>query len=441
MGGTEDRPVLHTHLWPLPPAGLVLEPEPEPEVHDVWRLDARPASRTPTLSRESGVPKMTEQVWPLRPRVLSVPDLDSASAMFDHTSTPGSSGALRGSIGAGSRTYDTWLDHSNSSTFLNEILSSPARCSSGPTQAQTPDMGPPRTSVLSMLQRVKLQRPAANHPRVAEQPARPWTAERFEVLSEGRTVRVVGNTTGALQMSVPLENELRRTAMDYVSRRAVRRKAAARKRLGLRLQQSHQGVAIGSTVGGSMRWTAQRSSDSRCSTRSLSSSTQEIVGLRSPRRAATSDGGLAGQATTLPGPSAGWFLPLSPHSDDDSSPGRDSLRSRGSVGSSNGPIERELRSKRPVLIQASQPQLTARTGRQSPRQSASVRYVKSPREKPPGTGRDPSRSHLSGKGVVSRNEQCAVTAPSCCTIDCLTCPFDNCGLPRERSRDIECWTR
>ena len=255
---------------------------------------------------------------------------------------------------------------------------------------------------------VKMQRPAANHPRAAEQAERPWTAERFEVLSEGRSVRVIGNTTGALQMSVPLENELRRTAMDYVSRQAVRRKAAARKRLGLRLQQStvpQQGVAFGSTVGGSMRWTAQRSSNSRCSISSLASSSQGSVGLRSPRRAATPDGGLAGQATTLPGPSAGWFLPLSPHSDAESSPGRDSLRSRGSVVSSNATVECELLDKRPVLIQASQPQLSARTGRQSPRHGASVRYVKSPREKRQGTGRDPSRSHLSGKGVVSRNEQ------------------------------------
>jgi hypothetical protein len=408
MGGTEDGPVLHTQVWPLPPAGVVLEPEPEPEVHDVWRLDARPAPRTPTLCRESAAPKMTEQVWPLRPRIPSVPDLDSVSAIFDPTATPGSFGALPGSRGAGSRAYDTWLDHSTSAIFLSEILSSPAQCSSGPARAQTPDMGPARTSALSMLQRVKMQRPAANHPRAAEQAERPWTAERFEVLSEGRSVRVIGNTTGALQMSVPLENELRRTAMDYVSRQAVRRKAAARKRLGLRLQQStvpQQGVAFGSTVGGSMRWTAQRSSNSRCSISSLASSSQGSVGLRSPRRAATPDGGLAGQATTLPGPSAGWFLPLSPHSDAESSPGRDSLRSRGSVGSSNATVECELLDKRPVLIQASQPQLSARTGRQSPRHGASVRYVKSPREKRQGTGRDPSRSHLSGKGVVSRNEQ------------------------------------
>ncbi len=377
--------MLHKHLWPLPPDGVVLlEPEPEPE--GVWRLDAEPAPRTPALATSiSATPaKVTEQVWPLLPRDQPVRDFGDVSNIFDPDAAPGSIGALPGSRGAGSRTYDTWLDHSSSAIFLNELLGSPGgRHIDGPARAQTPDLGPPRMSTLSTLQRVERQRPSSNKPRATQQGDRPWTSERFENLSAGRGVREVGTTTGSLQMSVPLENELRRTAMDYVSRMTVRRKAAARKRLGSQHKQStapQAGVAFGSTVRGSMRWTVQRSSNSQCSVASLASSSQVSIGSRSPRRATTPDGGLAGQSGRLPGPSAGWFLPLSPHHDDENSP-------------------REIRTKRPVLIQASEPQLSGRTGRQSPRHGASVRYVKSPGEKQQGSGRDPSRSHLFGKGV------------------------------------------
>jgi hypothetical protein len=405
MVGAEDGPVLHKHLWPLPPDGMLLEPEPEPEA--VWRLDMEPAPRTSALatSISSAVPsKVTEQVWPLLPRDQPMRDLDDVSAIFDPDAIPGSVGALPGSRGSGSRTYDTWLDHSNSAIFLNELLGSPGgRRSSGPARAQTPDLGPPRTAALSTLQRVERQRPSSsNKPRATEQGERPWTSERFEnLVSASRAVRGVGTTTGSLQMSVPLENELRRTAMDYVSRKLVRRKVAAQKRLGSRLEQApHTGVAFGSTVGGSMRWTAQRSSNSQCSVVSVASSSQGSIGSPSVRRATTPVGGLAGQSGTLPGPSAGWLLPLSPHSDDESSPGRDNLRSRGPAGSSiTATAEREIHTKRPVLVQASEPQLSGRTGRQSPRHNASVRYVKSPRENQQGSGRDPSRSHLFGKGV------------------------------------------
>ena len=133
-----------------------------------------------------------------------------------------------------------------------------------------------------------------------------------------------------------------------------------------------------------MRWTSQRSSNSRGSLRTPGS-----AGSVSPRRAQTPDGAMMGGATSLPGPASGWFLPVSPKSEDNS-PGR-GLESRSSFVR-----EQELQGMRPVLVQASEPSVAGRKGRQSPRHGASVRYVASPREQ---QGRDPSRSHLAGRGV------------------------------------------
>ena len=430
--GELEAPVLHTQVWPLPPPGMAreLEPEPEPEPEHVYKLDTNPPPPTRAsdfsdwLSSAADV-TLTRQVWPLKPReepeLPAVPDLD-VSAVFDPNAPPGAFGALPGHRGVGSRTYDTWLDHSNSATFLNEMLISPGRQSSGgPSRAQTPDLGPARTAPLSSFrsavperqwqpQRHALNKPAASGAGSGE---RPWTAERFEDVSQERGARTVGNITGALQMGEALDNELKRSAMDHVSRKAVRRKAAARKRRGMQSTLPQHGVAFGSAVGGSMRWTAQRSSNSRGGiggASSLSSLSQGSIGSRSPRgRANTPDigmvgGTMVGGATPLPGPGAGWFVPLSPKSDDggSSSPGR-GLDSRGSSAVSVF-REQELQGKIPVLVQASEPSVSGRKGRQSPRHGASVRYVKSPRQQQQGTGRDPSRSHLAGKGVgdVSR---------------------------------------
>lgn len=100
---------------------------------------------------------------------------------------------------------------------------------------------------------------------------------------------------------------------------------------------------------------------------------------------------MIGRATSPPGPASGWFLPVSPKSEGDS-PGL------GNDSRSSFVRERELQGMRPVpvLVQASEPSVGARKGRQSPRHGASVRYVSSLREQ---QGRDATRSHLAGKGV------------------------------------------
>lgn len=260
---TKD-PVLHAHpCWPLPMEGME-EPEPEPEImfgvgngekaeNKVWKLCAD----QPAASRESGLtsemhsqlqradsgplhqpPTLTKQLWPLQPAAADVSKLDLSqlpvpdSPAFTVEATPGDFFALPGERGRGARTYDTWLDHSTSAIFLSDLLNDTGvRSSSSPSRAQTPDLGPPRTAALSELM---MEKPPLRHTRrrssTRQPPAwagkgpRPWTAEKYDggltedTGSVGHRVRVTGTTTGGLQMSLPLERELERAAIDQVSR-------------------------------------------------------------------------------------------------------------------------------------------------------------------------------------------------------------------------------
>ena len=369
----DQRPGTASSEWRLddsaPPIGSLLpEPEPEPEPTVSQQVWPRRAPTPEALAFDSAAGVMADRLSVSRGSLYSS-ELNSSSrpptrelsisqiSMFDahaldasqptlsddaerlihqelpHEASfrleaePGEFGALPGERGRGTRSFDTWLDHSSSALFLNELLSPQSRETRGPERAATPDMGPPRTSLLSRDGSSKQQRAARRRSAGRQARADRWTAERFEILSQDKGVRRVGNKYGGLQMAPALESQLRRAALDKVSRLTIasRRQAS---RQAARRQEGQEADAVRGVL---------RSRGSL------------------PPRARTPDGMLGATYSHSSLSGARWFVPTAD--------GDAAEAAEGAGG------------QRQVLVQASAPSVSSRTGRQSPRTEAAVRLV------------------------------------------------------------------
>eukprot|EP01045_Picozoa_sp_COSAG04_P010737 COSAG04_NODE_665_length_11421_cov_11.971383_3_plen_576_part_00 len=393
----DQRPGTASSEWRLddhePPIGSLLpEPEPEPEPTVSQQVWPRRAPTPEALAFDSAAGVMADRLSVSRGSLYSS-ELNSSSrpptrelsisqiSMFDahaldasqptlsddaerlihqelpHEASfrleaePGEFGALPGERGRGTRSFDTWLDHSSSALFLNELLSPQSRETRGPERAATPDMGPPRTSLLSRDGSSKQQRAARRRSAGRQARADRWTAERFEILSQDKGVRRVGNKYGGLQMAPALESQLRRAALDKVSRLTIasRRQAS---RQAARRQEGQEADAVRGVLRsrGSLPPRARTPDGMLGATYSHSS----LSGARKSRDYCWHLGCMLQRvpATIV---RAGWFVPTAD--------GDAAEAAEGAGG------------QRQVLVQASAPSVSSRTGRQSPRTEAAVRLV------------------------------------------------------------------